>query len=154
MTTIVYRDGVLAADSCYTEDSESGGSRVFQCQKLHKCQLSGFPPAYVYVGLAGAGGPGLRFLRWVKDGMNRNAPPSFDPGDDFVALVVMDGDAYVFDRYMEPERVVEPYHAIGSGAKCAFVALDMGANAKEAVERAAVRDPYTRGPVQVLKCRD
>lgn len=161
MTTIVYRDGILAADSCYTEEGESGGSRQYRCKKLYEFKRSG---VRFLVGLAG-GQTGLTFLRWFIAGGDYNSKPELAEGlnHDFTALVVEKYDVpgygchgqlkhvTVFDQYFEPEPVQEDYHAIGCGAKCAFVALDMGATALEAVEAAAKRDPYTRGPFQVLK---
>ncbi len=47
---------------------------------------------------------------------------------------------------------MEDFHAIESAAKCAFVALDMGASALQAVQRAAARDPYTRGRSTTMAC--
>lgn len=153
MTTIVYdrESNVLAADSAYTESSESGGSRIFQTQKVYRIlPLDWEKP--VYVALAGDQS-GLLFLRWVREGMDDDHKPEFDRKDDFAALLVRPGvGVAVYDRYCEPDWVVENYHAIGSGAKCALVALDMGATAIEAVKAAARRDPYTRGPFTAMEC--
>lgn len=146
MTTIAYRDGVMAADSCLTEESESGGSRAYQCRKIYKKRVvSGPTSREVLIGLSGAGGPGLLFLEWYGSGMERPEIMDKDMGD-FGALVV-DGDTIaVYDRFYVAEPVIERYHAIGSGAKCAFVAMDMGATALHAVQQAAIRDVYTRPP--------
>lgn len=157
MTTIAYRDGILAADSRYTEESESGGDRMFQCRKIFQT-LNTVVEGYLkkqWVALAGDES-GLLFLRWVKNGMDPDNKPEFSKGDDFSALVVTVHGGVprveVYGTHCEPEAVVESYHAIGSGAKCAFVAMDMGTGAFEAVERAAVRDPWTGGPITAVEC--
>ena len=157
MTTIAYRDGILAADSCYTESTESGGSRVFQCRKLYT--VSGFVEGSrrtFFIGFAGGAG-WRRFLDWVRAGADWKNVPEFEKADDFDAIVVMQHgmvqQVYTIDKSMEAEPIVEDYHAIGSGAKCAFIAMDMGASAISAVERAAVRDPYTRGPFHAVECK-
>lgn len=158
MTTIAYRNGILAADSRYTEESESGGDRMFQCRKIFQT-LSTMREGYPFkqwVALAGDES-GLLFLRWVREGMDANDKPEFSKGDDFSALVVtLHGEvrrADVYGTHCEPEPIMEEYHAIGSGAKCAFIAMDMDASALEAVKRAAVRDPWTGGPFTVVECK-
>lgn len=70
------------------------------------------------------------------------------------ALVVHDG-ALMIIGYSEgkvwksPVRADKPY-AIGSGEDHAFTALDMGASAAEAVEMAAKRDTGTGGKIRTL----
>jgi 20S proteasome alpha/beta subunit len=141
VTTIVYKDGVLASDSQMTEDS-----RKYNCTKLYRVDDA-------IVGLAGSQA-GLVFLRWFRGGMDRKKKPLFNKDDDFAAIVVDKDGVVVYDRYCEPEPVVEPYHAIGSGAPAAFAALDMGATAEEAVAAAAKRDIYTGGPIQVMRLEE
>lgn len=163
MTTVAYRDGILAADSRYTEQSESGGDRVFQSKKLYTIDLPKIPDRFqirAYIGLAG-GQAGLTFLRWVRNGMDYDSKPEFGKADDFSAIVVLLSlgsrgglTVAVYDTYCEPEPVMEHYHAIGSGAKCAFTAMDCGKSAEEAVELAAERDPWTSSPFFKLTCRE
>jgi hypothetical protein len=156
MTTVVYRAGELAADSCQTEESSEGGSRQYQCRKLYQCRdvKEGYARKFT---IGFAGGSGWRmFLDWVRAGADWANPPEFSKSHDFSAIVVEQHDMvqkrYTIDCNMEPEPIVEEYHAIGSGAKCAFGALDMGASAERAVAIAAGRDPYTRGPFYVMQC--
>lgn len=157
MTTVAYRDGILAADTCYTEESSEGGSRQYQCNKLYDIRLAnkdGYP-LHFRIGFAGGSGWKL-FLDWVRNGADWSNIPEFSKAHDFGAIVVrthrLVREVFVIDSNMEPEPLMEPYHAIGSGAKCALIALDMGASAEEAVERAARRDPYTRWPFMKLTC--
>lgn len=154
MTTVAYRDGILAADSCYTEQTEDGGSRQFGTKKIYEARRSpkGGYEHCIWVGFAGGRG-WRRALAWLKAGADFENIPEFAEGEDFSAIVVETWGGirrvYVLDSNMEPEDIQEPYHAIGSGAKCAFTAMDMGASAEEAVKLAARRDPYTRGPFVV-----
>lgn len=156
MTTVVYRDGILAADSALTDEHPEGGHIQYQCKKLYSYSDAhqGYPRTH-YVGFSG--GQGWRkFLDWVRAGANLDVKPEFEKGDDFTAIVISVcagvRQRYVIGRHMEPEPLVEDFHAVGSGAKCAFGALDMGADAVKAVEIAAGRDPYTRGPFVKLPC--
>lgn len=46
---------------------------------------------------------------------------------------------------------VDPPHAIGSGCELALGAMLAGCSPVKAVEIAAIRDPFTGGPVEVMK---
>lgn len=81
MTTIAYRDGMLAADSLFTDDNQrdSYGAKVFRIGGL-------------LVGFAGSLALGLRFRDWVRGGLEGASPyrgiGGFDTqsGGDIVAL--------------------------------------------------------------------
>jgi len=100
----------------------------------------------VLLGTAGGSSPGLVFVDWYGTGRK---PPD-EPRGSFTILIVEPDGVCVSDEWYQMDPIVEPYHAIGCGAKAAFVALDMGATALEAVEAAARRDPYTRGPFHTM----
>lgn len=40
MTTVAYRDGILAADSLATYTTEAGGSRKHTCRKLYRKRIT------------------------------------------------------------------------------------------------------------------
>ena len=85
MTTIVVRNGIMAADSRTTVDSEAGGSRVFICEKLYRKTVSdGRRKRHVIIGLAGESAPGLVFLDWYG---SKAPPPAFGPESDKHALM-------------------------------------------------------------------
>jgi hypothetical protein len=159
MTTIAYRDGVLAADSCFTHESEAGGSRRANCIKLYRkfVTLHNVPEKRVeiqdvLVGLSGESGPGMVFLdaifapRALHD-EDATRELFAHGGADFSALVLTRNGLFEYDGWYRGERVIEPYWAIGSGTKVALGAMEMSATAEQAVTIACRWDAHTRGPV-------
>ena len=153
MTTIVYRDGVIAADSWSTLTSEAGGARRHVCTKLDRKRIKG---REVILTAAGEVGPALIFFDWYG-----SAKPVPDIAQvqigDFHALIVEPDGLYEADGYFRPWRVVEAdslgFYAVGSGSKAALGALHMGADAREAVRIAALVDPYTGGDIVSMSLR-
>ncbi len=158
MTTIAYRDGVLAADSQTTIQTEAGGSRKFRCtpKLLTKNVLIDGEPQEVIIALAGESAPGLAFFNWFDgDFETKDTPEIFVQNlPDFTALVLFAHGLYEFDAYCTADKIIEPFYAIGSGAKAALGAMHAGATAEQAVEIACKVDPYTSGPVQVVKLQE
>lgn len=150
MTTIAYRDGIIAADSRATYTSEAGGARIVACRKLYRKTIGkGRRQHDVIIGTAGESAPGLLFVEWFGSG--KEPPTKLIDGDaDFEVLVVTKKGIYTADKYCTLEEIEEPYYAIGSGSKAAFAAMDCGKSAKEAVRIAAKRDPYTGGPIRAM----
>jgi hypothetical protein len=149
MTTIVYRAGVMAADSLSTTNSETGGSRKFTCEKLY--QLHTHSRGKIIVGLAGDTFAGLVFMDWFTTGNPLEPPQRLIDGDaDFTALVLTRSGLYEYDRWCRGERIRLPFYAVGSGAKAALGALHMGAGARKAVQVACKIDPYSRLPIRTM----
>lgn len=146
MTTIVYRDGIMAADSRVTVETEAGGIRHFKCEKLYRKTCYGKED--VIIGLAGESGPGLVFLDWFGT-VGDSTPPSvlIDGEGDFTALVLRKSGLYEYDKWCRGEKVMGRFYAVGSGAKAALGALHMGASAKRAVQVACKVDTYSAGPI-------
>lgn len=141
MTTIVWRDGVLAADSQVTQQlsEHGGGFRNGSVQKIHRHR--GF--------LYGCCGDLLmmeRFRDWFHAGLKEFCP--LDECSEAM-IVCPDGRVLVYNGVL-PHRIDGPYYAIGSGRQFALGALALGASAVEAVEAAAVHDAYTGLPVSTL----
>ena len=139
MTTLVYRDGVLASDSM--------------------CQANGYRQPGVLTKLwrvkgrlvAGVGKSTYieRFHRWVEAGMRGQAP---EMGDDAIGIVIdTDGRAREFGDCGEVSTHIAPFYAWGSGMGPALGALYMGATAERAVEVAILVDPGTGGATQSLR---
>jgi hypothetical protein len=127
MTTIVYRNGVLAGDMLATDgDIKLPGSfkKVFKNKK-----------GWIW-GCCGTGGPICDFDRWMMEYCpetlpNRNIPKS----GDYEAIVV-DPKGNVYDvskGWVELQPSDMRFFAIGSGAAAAYGALWHGATAVEAV---------------------
>lgn len=138
MTTIVFKNGVLAGDTLISCDTVTG-----EMTKIAKCEN--------FVG----GGSGnvvdvSKFLDWVEKGADFEALPKFS--DSFRGMLI-DKNYALRWVYMEGvSRPVEaPFFAVGSGQEVAKGAFITGATAEEAVQAAIHIDPYTGGHVDVLR---
>jgi hypothetical protein len=140
MTTIAYRDGVLAADtSTYIQDGNLRlPGRVSKIRRL--------PDGSLY---SGAGTVSqIEALRiWLISERAGEKPKT----DEVTALHVRpDGTVLVYDGAAEREMREAPFYAAGTGAAAALGAMMAGASAPEAIRIAIALDPYTSGEVDVL----
>src|SRR3974390_2023022 len=138
MTTIAYRDGVIAADSRVTVDSEGGGSRVFHCEKLFSKFIK-FQGKKQNVVLAGAGeafAAELFIQNYTGGEVEQSIKEKFPVGD-------ADFFFFLMDRWCHFTKIKDTFYAVGSGAKAALGAMHMGADAYRAVQVACEIDPYT-----------
>jgi len=149
MTCIAYRDGILAADSQITIDSEAGGSRKFKCDKIYRKTVRNEEEEYeVLIGTAGDAYTSMVFVDWY--GTQQPVPETLVQGDvdrDFECLIVEDDGIYTVDMFCRPIKVKEKFYAVGSGAKAALGAMHMGANAITAVQIACKVCPYCAPPI-------
>lgn len=136
MTTIAYRDGVMASDT-----QESAGDICTRSRKLVRLPCGG---------VAGASGDSVmceRALNWLLTGKG-DRPKLVDCS---VLVVYGDGRQGV---YTDKKWTLLPFHghsAIGSGMGVALGAMNYyRATAAEAVECAATVDPFTSAPVETL----
>ena len=145
MTTIAYRDGVMAADSrAWSGEAHPLGEKT-KIRRLDDGRLIG----------ASSNGPGVTeaVLDWYTAGADGDNPPK-DIGGEFVNMIVVhpDGTAqFAIDRFYLTGRVIAPFFAIGSGKKYAWGALAMGADAVRAIEVACLGDHCSAGPITVLR---
>jgi hypothetical protein len=142
MTVIVYRDGVVAADSM-----EAGGDlRRGSVQKI--IQWEGR-----IAGAAGEGGDCEAFLEWVRYPVK--GPPEIEPsgeGAQFEGFVIRQKDnIWVVDRRCIPWQIFAPFLAIGNGAAIAIGAMEMGATAEEAVAAAIKWSPACGGDIHTIR---
>jgi hypothetical protein len=154
VTTIAFKDGWIAADSRVTVDSEGGGARKFKCEKLYrKIVGEGDQRREVIIGTSGESSPSLLFVDWYGSG--EAVPDQLIYGSaDFTCLIVESDGIYEADAYCRPEKIVEPFYAIGSGSKAALAAMHCGKSAAEAVEIACRIDPYSAPPIVVMRLND
>lgn len=150
MTTIAYRDGILAADSQTTVNTEAGGSRKHRCEKLYRKTIKQGRKSFdVIIATAGESSPSLLFVEWYGSG--DPMPKMLEThGGDFTCLILAPHGLYEVDMMCCPERVLDRFYAIGSGSKAALGAMHMGASARQAVEIASKIDPYTGGPITTM----
>lgn len=138
MTTVVYKDGILASDSRCTQNDTVVGNVT----KIHKIDNN------TIIGFCGRTAQAFKFIEWYKSGRKKEDALS-DDDSDFVALVIVDGVVYRYDGY-NPQLIKHKFHAIGSGFNIALGAMEAGASAIEAIKIAKKYDIYTGGKVQYI----
>lgn len=142
MTTIAYKDGVIAYDSQITQGPTISDSNFDKCVTKGKLKffMSGCTSDYDEFCMA--------YLenRPTRKGLSASA------------LLFEDGECYELGTDDDDENdcgiwkhKITSDTAIGSGNKFAYAAMDMGASAKKAVQIAANRDIYTGGRIRTFK---
>jgi len=141
MTTIAYKQGVLASDTGAT----MGGSRLGRVEKIVRAADGRLAAA------AGNAAYAHAFRAWVLKG--EGEPPSAKSDDPSVAnrgiIFHPCGRIQVFEDVGSFD-VTAPYYAIGSGRPEALGAMHAGATAEQAVRAAMEHDEHTFGEVLVL----
>lgn len=149
MTTIAYREGVLASDSRVTIKAFIDNDNVKKLFKL---------PDGSVVGMAGSWTPGMDLYRALKkaakeakDGEEMQLP--FVNGKYQAILVSPLGDAWYNENgeWNNLKKWNYDYIAIGSGGAVAMAAMDAGADARTAVAVGIKRDVYSGGKIQSYK---
>ena len=143
MTTIAYRDGVLAADRRVSD----GHSIIGEDRKI----------VMGYDCLAGAGGRAdccEMFIQWVLAGRPDDDLPDIEAGQLHAITIEADGQILVWQNIAAPFPITAPFLAVGSGDEFAIGAMEMGADAKTAVEVASRRDLATGGGIDILTLDD
>lgn len=144
MTTIAYRDGIMASDSgCWLGDASHGWAR----------KLAIGPDGTLYGGMGDAAEV-RAYLAWVDDGCLDNEPTPRRVGDgqsSFSIMRVRPNGPVELTTSEGFESYPAPYFAAGSGAEVAFGALFMGATAEQAIEAAKEHGPGTFGRVLAVR---
>ncbi|TYO65499.1 hypothetical protein FXV83_16315 [Bradyrhizobium hipponense] len=141
MTTIAYKDGVLAGDTLMIKGSTITG----HITKIVRRESDG----------ALCGGSGnlnwlQAFHRWFLDGEKDDEMPEPSEYDNAIIARKDDPEVEIFE--FGGSFVFEPnFTAIGSGKEYAFGAMSAGADAEEAIRIACLYDPGTGGEVQVVR---
>lgn len=144
MTTIAYRDGVIAADTSMTAGSSRQG-RVVKVAANDMGQLAGAAGRATYM---------AAFLAWFSKGC-WDDPPKAEKTDDQCdrgIVVHWDGSLTVYEDGGSFD-LTAPYYAIGSGKPEALGALFAGADAETAVRAAMEHDTFTAGDITVVARR-
>ena len=143
MTTIAYRDGVLAADSLLTD-----GNLI--CGSVSKLATS------KHGAIGGAVGRlerTLEFLRWLEtfdvDRRNPDVAPVAEGAD---GLIISPKERiFLWTGGKQLVVLDAPFAAIGSGAKVAMGAMAAGATAEQALRICRDYDIYTGGRIVTLR---
>lgn len=147
MTTIVYANGILAADTrAYAGDPTPIGQK----QKIRS--MMDDEGRRVSWGVSTAH-PGLseEIAKWFANGKHADYEPIL-AGREFTALEIQpDGSVYYYhDNFTPSGPLYSEHFAIGTGAQYALGALAMGATPEQAVRVAMERDSWSGGSVQFI----
>ena len=139
MTTVCYRDGILAADSTVQD-----GNMIVGSAKKFRVLKDGSVVASV-----GSLAHEASFFAWAENGFPADAKPKLT--DNFEGVhVALDGKATWYSDDLEPYQFDEGgYWAIGSGFKTALGALAVGATAQDACKAACKHDIHSSRPVLI-----
>jgi len=139
MTTVAYRNGVLAADSLATSNDTVTGHAA-KLKRLVDGRLAA---------MLGRTGAAQRLLAWIEAGQQGDQPD----GDASVVIIDQDGASY-YDDGVHERCSAAPFKAWGTGGCLAIGAMAAGASAEEAVRIACEWDIYTGGEVITLSLDD
>ena len=131
MTTIAYRDGVLAGDSCFSIDTYIIELR----SKLHRLNDGSI------VGYCGSPDDFVAIHKWLN---GKDVEPDFSST---TVLRLTKSSLLKYDAQIPLKLNKKKYIAIGTGMPIALGALYAGATAIEAVKAAIAHDSKSRGPV-------
>lgn len=138
MTTVAADRAQIAADSKTTS-----GETWFHATKLYRI-------GNAVVGVSGDSTAIEKFLTWYRGGRKRKRQPEFKDSESFSALILTRAGLYHVDESMGVDLIKDDYFAIGSGAACALVAMDLGLSPRDAVLAASRRDQHTGGEIEVM----
>jgi len=138
MTTLAYKDGILAADR-----QGHKGNRIVHACKIYLCGEFLFAECCQI-------GPGIQVQRWLASGADPKDAPRFDP-DQLAAGIAFhlptQRPFYVDGTVCGLGDCSDQFLAYGSGVDFAISAMAMGKSAPDAVEFASQFDVYTGGGV-------
>lgn len=150
MTTIAYKDGVMAADSgCWHGDVVTNGSVKIAHGKSGRLY-----------GLSGAAAECSGFVRWVNEGEVGDYPVPAETGPSegksaFLVLMVWpSGALQIIGAYGVEDLGDVPFMAMGSGAPTAMGALAVGATPQQAIKAVIDYGTGAIGPVRYVSKDD
>lgn len=142
MTTIAYRNGIIAADSQITYDKSVKGTSGPKIVQLNKNTV-----------IACAGGV-VEIQKMQIFFTQKNWEQKLDEAPKFKnyieALLVYKGKVYICLGTCYPELLYDAFYALGSGYKFALAGMHLGLSAEEAVKFASTLDIYTDDKIQLF----
>lgn len=144
MTTIAYRDGVMASDSRgYGGDRAPVGSKT----KIHR-----LPDGTLMGCSSNAPGQPEAVFAWYAGGADPREAPAFGDAKFRLLVVRPDGQSFLGENSFYLSGPLDArFFAVGSGQEYALGAMEAGASAVRAVEVAIKLDVWSDGEVRVLR---
>lgn len=139
MTTLAYRDGVLAAD---TRGTRCGYILPGHLKKIGKTKVG------CLVGIAGVISKAMPCFQALMDGADAVEAPKEDCT---IMMITPKGKVVIFEEGAAHKVHKAPFFAIGSGMAVALGAMHAGASAVEAVRIATLVDNDSGGKVESVR---
>lgn len=133
MTTVAAKEGIMACDSMVTGAFPESSKKI----RRRKDFIIGFSGDWV----AGT---------HLMDNFLTGKEPTREKDDDVDFIILRKSGIYYMDCVFREVKIRGDYYAIGSGSQAAMVAMNMGADAKEAIQQAIQVDQYSGGRIQSL----
>lgn len=141
MSTIAYRDGIIAADTLCVRNGTRTGSFT-KIARHANGTLGGAVGSLIF---------GSAFLKWVCEGTGDPPPREKDDGYyDAGLLIRPDGIIEVFE-FKGQAIIRAPYYALGSGSEFAFASMFRGDSAAVAIATAIHFDIHSGGEVEIFQ---
>ncbi len=138
MTTIAYRDGVLAGDTRVTDGDIVCPEKIRKVFKLRNGCLFG------HAGDADEG-------EMLKRAVAKSLPTPKVRNSDAIC-VMPNGDVLFFEGKCWT-KIDAPFAALGSGRKFAYGAMQVGASAKDAVRAACKLEKHSGLPIHTVRLK-
>lgn len=153
MTTVVFRDGIMAADTRGTH-ADAG---ITKCTKLFRKTFKATPrakPREHLLGICGDVYAAMVFVNWYGSGRPRtDIFDNFHESEEFGILIWTGKKLYEANRLCTLIEVEDKFHAVGSGAMAALGAMACGKSAIEAARIACRYDNNSGLPVVSMSLR-
>lgn len=145
MTTITWDRKTLAADRRMIN-----GNLIMSQYKIQICTCN---DGDWVLTACGDTDKALDLIQWFREGHKDEIYPNYQAGEDFATLVAVNfkGQAFEYNHLSVGVPIIDKYMAWGSGGHFALGAMAMGADARKAVEIAAMFDCYSGGDIDSVE---
>jgi hypothetical protein len=151
MTTVAYKDGMLAADS----RSCIGGGGSHMIYEEDAVKLFPHVGPFLAVGISGDQQVAEDIIMEVSRYTTVDQVRGFELSEEAMGVQMLaidhEGQLWYYQGSKSFKLRSDKPYAIGSGSDFALAAMDLGKTAEEAVSFAATRDPFTNTEVQKLE---
>lgn len=155
MTTIAYKDGIIAADSQVSLGSLICNNDFNKVQRFDSQEFGS-----VYVGAAGTLSHICEMFDFIATLFSGEEPDAIKFGSEHFQVVMLTEDGELKEGLLTESSTnilwidCEQPYAIGSGSHIAIGAMAAGSTAEEAVKLASKHDCYTNDNVKVYSYKD
>ena len=149
MTTVVYKNGILAADSLVTYR----GRRIGLTNKVFEVKATIITENNKIFSGSGCIMHYKLFADFLRgESIDKELFKSIsEEGFDGIVIDKKTKEVTFYDQHLCPETVNAEFHCLGSGADIARGAMLMGATTKQAIECASISDIYTNDEIKEIR---